>query len=117
MYDPIKEFGHRRRSHGTQLVQPGLAVYDKRADMTEFSQRLDEERNQSRVGDADQLPAHAGRVGQWTEDVHDGRETQLPADRPQVPHRRMKQRREHENYTRLFEDPSHLLGAELNADV
>ena len=111
------EVGHCRRSHRAQLVQPRLAVYDKRADMTKFLQRLDDERNQRGVGDADQLPAHAGRVGQWTEDVHDGGEPQFSADRPHVPHRRMEQGGEHEDHPRLLEDPPHLFGAELDADV
>ncbi|SUZ52866.1 uncharacterized protein METZ01_LOCUS5720 [marine metagenome] len=116
-HNPIVEFGHISRPHRTQLVEPRLAVYDERADMTEFSQRLDDKWNERGVGNADQLPAHTGGVRQRTENVHDGRETQLPADRSHVAHRRMEQRREHEYETDLFKDPSHLLRAEFNADV
>src|SRR5687767_2014603 len=69
---------------------------------------------QAAVRDSNHLSPCAGRIGEGTEQVHNGGHAELATDRANVLHGRVQQGREHEDDARVLEDGRHLLRSELN---
>jgi len=59
-----------------------VAVEDQHVGLAQLAQRTDDPLGHGRVGDADRLAPHAGRVGERPEEVEGGGHAELPADRP-----------------------------------
>src|SRR5438132_557051 len=67
----VPQLPRPRRPARRDLVQTLGAVHDERALRAELAQHRDHPLAQGRRRDAEQLPLHAGRVGQRPEDVED----------------------------------------------
>ena len=66
---------------------------------------------------ANHLAAHAGRVGERSEQVEDRAGAELDAGRPDILHRRMMRRREHEADAGLADAVPDLLGRQVDIDA
>jgi hypothetical protein len=111
------DLDHAGGAGRAELVHADLAVHDQRVQVAELPQRPGDHRHHRRVGDAHDLPARSGRVGQRPQQVHDRRDAELAAHRPHVAHGGVEQRREHEHDPDLFQDVRHPGGLQVDADA
>ena len=81
----------------------------KGAQVSERFQTPDDDGEQPGVRDSDHLPTDSGGIREGAEDIHDGGDPQLAADRPYMTHRRMEEWREHEDDSHLRQDVGHLV--------
>ena len=78
------------------LVEPVGAVHHPHALGAEIFQNLRQRLRPLLGENPDHLPAHAGRVGERAEQVEDRARAKLGTGRPDILHRRVMRRREHE---------------------
>ena len=83
---PFRDLG---RCAGADLVQAVLSVYDNGAACTEAPQHLCDRLDPITVIDADELVGCAGRVREWSQQVHDRTYSQLTPGGCHVTHRRV----------------------------
>ena len=92
----VANLDHAARAGDRQLVEAVLGSDDQGMVTAERGQRLGDRLLIAAVGDPEQLPGGAGRVGQRPEEVEDRADAELLADRDDVLHSGVVGRGEHE---------------------
>ena len=112
---PVGDLDHARAVGGADLVDAVVGADDQRALAPEPDERLGDRLLVAAVGDAEQLPARARRVGERTEEVEDRPHGELLAHRDHVLHRRVVAGGEHEAEADLLDAAADAVGVEVDA--
>jgi len=110
----VEQLDDGRGRRCSQFVEPVVAVHDHRPRRAVGLQHADQLFGHRPVGHADDLPAHAGWVGQRAQEVEDGADAKLAAHGPRMSHARVEAGRQAEPDPRLRHATGHAVGPEVD---